>query len=213
MNKGALMIPENANIKMILRHSFRSSFAEDDDYKTIGLNDYGILKASEFGESIEYPFGELYSSEINRCIQTLHYMTKGSKLIKIAPDCLTHVFTYDNRLADSQIRLRESLKQIIIDLDSGIDIPGFYTLKDTVKKILDFIFQTGNKEQTIDIYCTHDFHIAMMTTVLFKDAVSLDKLNANWPRMLEGLFIYGPRDYFCCIWRGSRSYFKEFLLV
>ena len=212
MTLGAQSIPDNINVKMILRHSFRPPFVGEKDYRTEKLNDYGILKAIEFGKSIDYPTGDLYSSKVERCVQTLYYMTEGSPNIKIAAEYLTYVFTYDNKLADTQIRSIGSLKETILKLKEGTVIPGLFPIHCTVKKMLDFIFQTGNKGHSMDIYCTHDFQIAMMIVVMFDDVTTLDAIRSNWPEMLEGLFLYGTRNTFTCIWRGTSKQFDQFLL-
>lgn len=211
LNEGAKGIPKDANVKMIFRHSFRDSFIGEKDYQTMPLNEYGILKAREFGYSIEYPIGNMYSSKLERCIQTLEYMT-GSSKITIAPEYLTTIFTYDNEIADAQIKLLDSLKKVIIELKEGKIIPGFYPINITVKKIIDFIFMTGNKKHSIDLYCTHDFHIGMMLAIMFDEIETIDDLAANWPNMLEGMFLYGMRESFYCSWRGKTKHFDNYLI-
>lgn len=210
LNKGAKSIPENVNVKMIFRHSFRDSFLGGKDYQTMPLNEYGILKAKELGFCIEYPIGTTYSSELERCVQTIEYMTESDR-ITIVPEYLTNVFTYDNEIADTQIKQLGSLKKVIIELKKGETIPGFYPINVTVKKIIDFVFNTGNRECCIDLYCTHDFHIGMLLAVMFDDIDTIDDLAANWPNMLEGMLLYGTRDSFHCLWRGKIKNFNSFL--
>lgn len=211
LNEGAKNIPENVNIKMIFRHSFRDSFLGEKDYQTMPLNEYGILKAIELGSEIEYPIGNLYSSKLERCVQTLRYMTKSDK-ITIVPEYLTTVFTYDNEIADTQIKLLGSLKKVIIELKKGVTIPGFYPINVTVKKIIDFLFKGNSKKCCIDLYCTHDFHIGMLLVVMFDEIDSVDDLVDNWPNMLEGMLLYGERDSFYCLWRGKMKYFRNYLI-
>ena len=205
LNDNAKRIPANVNVKMIFRHSFRDSFVEESDYRTMPLNEYGIQQAKAFGHSIEYPVGSIYSSELERCKQTVKCMTNKDN-VNVVPEILTTVFTYDSVLADQQIRKLGSLKQTVIELKRGNIPPGFYPLEKIVTKILDFIFTTGNKGHTIDLYCTHDFHIGMMLVMLFDDINTLDALQANWPRMLEGILLYGSRVSFYCYWRGKFSH-------
>lgn len=175
------------------------------------LNEYGIQKAMELGYCIEYPIGDLYSSKLERCIQTLEYMTESDN-ITIVPKYLTTVFTYDNEIADTQIKLLGSLKKVIIELKGGKTIPGFYPINITVKRIIDFVFNTGNKGSCIDLYCTHDFHIGMLLAVMFDDIDTIDDLAANWPNMLEGMLLYGTRESFYCFWRGKTKYFRNYLI-
>lgn len=211
LNEGIKHIPENVNVKMIFRHSFRDSFVKEKDYQIITLNEYGILKAKELGNNIAYPIGGLYSSKLDRCVQTLEYMTDNKEII-VAPDYLTTVFTYDNETADAQIKLLGSLKKVIIELKQGKTIPGFYPINATVKKIIDFVFTTGNKKHSIDLYCTHDFHIGMMLAIMFDEIETVEDLTTNWPNMLEGMLLYGTREAFFCIWRGKIRYFTNYLM-
>lgn len=205
MNENAKRIPHNKNIKMIFRHSFRDPFVGENDYRTMPLNEYGIQQAKDLGKAIEYPLGGVYSSSLKRCKQTLKYMTNNSKII-VVPEFLTKVFTYDSELADQQIRRLGSLKKAVIELKKANTLPGFYSLDIIVNNILDFVFSTGNKEHSIDLYCTHDFHIGMILAYLFEDINNLDDMQDNWPRMLEGILLYGSRDAFYCFWRGKSKY-------
>lgn len=139
LNDNAKRIPANVNVKMIFRHSFRDSFVGESDYRTMPLNEYGIQQAKAFGHSIEYPVGSIYSSELERCKQTVKCMTDKDN-VKVVPEILTTVFTYDSVLADQQIRKLGSLKKTVIELKRRNILPGFYPLEKIVTKILDFIF-------------------------------------------------------------------------
>lgn len=211
LSKDAEYIPQNANVKMIFRHSYRDPFVKEKDYQTMPLNEYGIRKAQDLGKSIEYHIGEMYSSELQRCIQTLKYMTNSDR-ITIAADYLTSVFTYDNKLADEQIELLGSLKKVIIELKTEETLPGFYPINETVKRMIDFVFSTGNRDHSIDLYCTHDFHIGMMLAVMYDDINTIETLSANWPNMLEGMLLFGTRKSFYCLWRGQKKYFYNYLI-
>lgn len=211
LNKDAKRIPKDANVKLIFRHSFRDSFVDKEDYRTKSLNEYGIMKAQEFGKSIEYPLGNIYSSTIKRCIETLEHMTSNSRPI-ITTDYLTSVFTYDNELADKHIRILGSLKNVLIKLKNKEMVPGFYPIDNTVKKIINFLFDTGNKQCCIDLYCTHDFHIGLLLIMMFDDIKTIDDLIINWPNMLEGMLIYGSRKSFYCIWRGKLKHFDNYFV-
>lgn len=209
LNSDAKRIPDNTNVKMIFRHSFRDSFIGESDYRTMPLNEYGIQQAKAFGHAIEYPVGSIYSSELERCKQTVKYMTDNDN-VHVVPEILTTVFTYNSVLADQQIRKFGSLKKTVLELKRGNTVPGFYPLSMIVNEILDFVFTTGNKDHTIDLYCTHDFHIAMLLTMLFDDINELKDIQDNWPKMLEGILLYGSRDSFYCYWRGkSRHVCRE----
>ena len=81
-----------------------------------------------------------------------------------------------------------------------------------MKKIIDFVFTTGNKKHSIDLYCSHDFYIGMMLDIMFDEIETVEDLTTNWPNMLEGMLLYGTREAFFCVWRGKIRYFTNYLM-
>lgn len=68
--------------------------------------------------------------------------------------------------------------------------------------ILNYIFSTGNEANKLDMYCTHDLQLAMLNSALFYSKSSIEDIEHHWPKMLEGMFFWGKREDFSCVWRG-----------
>ena len=77
--------------------------------------------------------------------------------------------------------------------------------------MLDYIFKNGNENGKLDMYCTHDFHIALMICKIF-DIKEQKDIILQWPHMLEGFFVGGSRENFSLIWRGRCKHLINFLL-
>ena len=98
---------------------------------------------------------------------------------------------------------------IIIHKLSTDGLPGFNTIEDAAKIMLDFIFANGNDGNTVDLFCTHDFQMAILYAYLFDFTASEEELKYNkWPMMLEGMVFWGTRSHFWCSWRDE---IKEFM--
>lgn len=75
--------------------------------------------------------------------------------------------------------------------------------------MLDYIFDNGNIENTVDLFCTHDFQMAILYAYLFDfGKIKDDFIKNKWPMMLEGMIIWGARNHFWCSWRNE---VKEFI--
>lgn len=83
-------------------------------------------------------------------------------------------------------------------------LPGFNSVEDATKIMVDFMFANGNKENSVDLFCTHDFQMAILYAGLFNFAETKDSIiNNKWPMMLEGMIFWGNRNHFWCAWRGE----------
>lgn len=214
MEVAANSVPDDVNVKLIIRHSIRPSLKDSEDPDNVLLSSEGELLAQEFGINIQYSIGELHSSFVPRCIQTLNYILRGkndTKNIIIKRDVLSDVFSYDRELSDQVFKKEGSMKKVVYLLNDGVFLPGFNTLESSARRMLDYIFNTGGVYRTLDIYCTHDFHIALLLTALWKNNVTLKSIEENWPNMLEGLFIWGERNDFYCSWRYMKGHFVNFM--
>ena len=98
--------------------------------------------------------------------------------------------------------------RIIYELNNGA-LPGFNSLGKASNIMLDYIFDNGNIENTVDLFCTHDFQLAILYAYLF-DFVKIkdDFIKNKWPMMLEGMIMWGARNHFWCSWRNG---VKEFI--
>ena len=213
MEISAEMIPAHTNIKLLLRHSIRISINKSNDPDDLLLTREGIIMAQSFGKNIQYSIGKVYSSHFRRCVQTVEQILIGRNQYRVihTDECLSSSFVCLNDI-EGQIAISKlGIKRTVCLLASGIHIAGINTLNYCVRRILDFIFSSGNTVDTLDIYCTHDLHIAMVNASMFGIS-QLDEVRGNWPYMLEGIYLWGKREDFYVAWRGQTKRMKNFLI-
>ena len=91
MEFGAEGLPDQRNIKLLLRHSIRDSITKAEDAEKMLLTHEGIMLAQHFGRNIQYPIGDIYSSNNKRCVQTVEEMMIGNGISQaiIEEECLS----------------------------------------------------------------------------------------------------------------------------
>lgn len=214
MSDDSLTIPDGVNVKMVFRHSFRDTLQGKENPDIVPLNEEGKRAAIEFGMGLDPEIGQMHSSFAPRCIQTLEYINTGKKSsvpIVVSKEILGEGFTMNKKLADQSFKLEGSLKGVAYSLVNEIAVSGFYPIRRTTKSMLDYIFKTGNDVNKLDLYCTHDFHIALMISLIF-NLNEQTVIVSQWPRMLEGFFAWGTREDFQIIWRGQYRHLENFLV-
>ena len=195
-------------VKLVFRHSLRPPLYNVNNPDNVLLSEEGLLRAREFGNQISLPIGEIHSSHIERCVQTSKCIIESKKLnseVILSRDVLGDVFSVDRDIANASIR-HFSLKGVIKKMIDEESVPGLRKMEDCVRDLLDYFFGTGNTIGTVDLYCTHDFHIAMLYAVLFRESATMDEIISNWPDMLEGMVFCGTRNDFWCFWRGRSKH-------
>lgn len=205
LEDSARLLPSSGNIKFIFRHSLRPTLQGVKKHEKVRLTIEGEKLATELGESISYSIGELHSSIIPRCIQTINCIMENrqeQRNIILSQEVLTDVFAKDREIANISFKKIGSLKKLVYNLQSGEPIKGFRPFDDCISMILDYIFSTGNKANKLDLYCTHDLQLAMLNSALFYPESSIEVIEHHWPNMLEGMFFWGKRENFYCVWRG-----------
>ena len=211
MEKGALLVPSGANCKIVFRHSIRGKI-ESGIGREVMLTNEGIELARSFGRNLNYDIGVIASSSCDRNIQTCNEILKGKKVQKsiiIASKELEGPQTKDEKVCGMFFEKMNFRSDIIIHKLVTEGIPGFNTIEDAAKIMLDYIFANGNAENSVDLFCTHDFQMAILYAYLFGFKSSEEELKyTKWPMMLEGMICWGTRNHFWCSWRDQ---IKEFI--
>lgn len=206
MENATKKIPENANCKIIFRHSIRGKIDSGVGRK-VKLTDEGVELARFFGRNLETEIGFVASSSCDRNIQTCEEILLGAKCkreIIIAPNELEGPQTKDKGLSDKVFEQYNFANNEIIYQMKKDCLPGFNSVEDATKIMVDFMFANGNKENSVDLFCTHDFQMAILYAGLFNFAETKDSIiNNKWPMMLEGMIFWGNRNHFWCAWRGE----------
>lgn len=213
MEKATKNIPENSNVKIIFRHSIRGKI-ESGIGRDVRLTDEGIEIAKFFGRNLETEIGFVASSSCDRNIQTCEEILLGAnckKEIIIAPNELEGPQTKDKGLSDKVFEQYNFANNEIIYQMKKDCLPGFNSVEDATKIMVDFMFANGNKENSVDLFCTHDFQMAILYAGLFNFAETKDSIiNNKWPMMLEGMIFWGNRNHFWCAWRGEVKEYNNF---
>ena len=213
MENATKKIPENANCKIIFRHSIRGKIDSGVGRK-VKLTDEGVELARFFGRNLETEIGFVASSSCDRNIQTCEEILLGAKCkreIIIAPNELEGPQTKDKGLSDKVFEQYNFANNEIIYQMKKDCLPGFNSVEDATKIMVDFMFANGNKENSVDLFCTHDFQMAILYAGLFNFAETKDSIiNNKWPMMLEGMIFWGNRNHFWCTWRGEVKEYTNF---
>lgn len=210
METGAMHVPNGANCKIVFRHSIRGKI-ERGIGREVMLTDEGIELARSFGRYVHYDIGVVASSSCNRNIQTCNEILLGKGVKKeliIASKELEGPQTKERIISDRVFEHYNYRSDIIINKLVAEGLPGFNSIEVAAKIMLNFIFANGNEPNTVDLFCTHDFQMAILYAYLFGFTSSEEDLKYNkWPMMLEGMILWGTRKHFWCSWRKK---IKEF---
>ena len=215
MEFGASQVPLYANCKILFRHSVRGDI-QSGYGRDVKLTNEGIELARNFGRNLNYTVGYFASSSCGRNIQTckeILYGKKEEREVCIAREELERPQIQNQLLSDQAFELYKYRSDIVVHKLKTEGLPGFYSIDKSTKKILDYIFSKGNKETTVDLFCTHDFQLAIVFACLYDFAATEESLKKNtWPMMLEGMIFWGQRDHFWCSWRNETKEFKNYLM-
>jgi len=209
MEESAKLCPKEHNIKILLRHSIR----QDIEDKEAQLTREGIKIAELFGKRLGANIGTISSSFIQRCIDTCNEIIKGynkthleykSVILKSKMLQMPHNM---NIPESKETWEKLGMEGIFDGFAKNMDMPGIYDLETSVNHILDYIFETGNENDTIDIYCAHDFQLSMLLLYLNEKKYEYKQLlfsgDETWPFMLEGMFLWKDNNQIKIAWRGE----------
>lgn len=195
-------------MKLLIRHSTRPPLKGSKDPDSVLLTKEGVTKAVDLGKSLRLPIRNCYSSNIPRCLQTLESILEGAQQkrdIKFNEILSLGMFEDQNLCREFIIEnsLRYTIYRIYPEI-SKMDIPmGFIDIHTCASKILKLLFDEDDDDNFLDIYCTHDYQIAVLVTLLFNCDVTVDSIKEMWPEMLEGIYFSGQPTNLKCYYRNQ----------
>lgn len=214
METGAKKVPLGENCKIIFRHSIRGEITSGVG-RDVTLTNEGIELARNFGRHLDLQIGFVASSSCLRNIQTCEEILHGAQTdrdIVLAQKELEEPQTKDRTLSGETFEKHNyQTTEILLKLKNE-KLLGFNSIEAATKIMLDFIFSNGNIENTVDLFCTHDFQMAILYACLFDFASTKENIQKNWPMMMEGMILYGTRNHFWCSWRNETREFTNFLI-
>lgn len=202
MDLGFQYIPKGSNVKLLIRHSFRPTLKGIKNPDGVRLTKQGLFEATKFGQSLPMDIGYCCSSPIIRCRETIQAISRLPENAIETSDVLGYSFIENNEIATTMFS-NYSLKEIVHLMSHQSKIDGFISGQVGVRNIIDLLFSNGGESDKLDIFCTHDMHLALIDSLLFSSYNSIEDIRNNWPNMLEGMWFWGNRMNFYISWRGQ----------
>ncbi|GHT62971.1 phosphoglycerate mutase [Bacteroidia bacterium] len=179
---------ENDKISLLIRHADRDKIPAGEFGNDVLLNEKGEERALSFGKSLsELKINKIFTSPVQRCVQTAEYITKGyGKSLEITQshelgDPGLHIS--DDQVA-GKFFLTEGFDELYYRITHNIDIPGISVTKEFNTNMTDFLTE-NSKENGLTIFVTHDllvahYHFSINGKIYPKD---------DWVKYLGGLIL------------------------
>jgi broad specificity phosphatase PhoE len=178
-------IPSDQAVNVLMRHSIRFPIESDAEIFTAQLTPEGENLAYFFGSWVNtrYQIGKIFSSPINRCVETGKFLGKGAGngRIVLPEPVLAH--PNENGEYDS----------MDIFLESG-------KWPKRIKNIAHSLIPE-KRQKTLNFHISHDSVIVLMAAYWLNLDLRAPK---DWPRFLEPLFFLDSPDGLIISFRGQR---------
>lgn len=181
----------NEKISLLIRHADRNDIPKGSFGSEILLNENGIQNAIRFGMTlVEKKINRIYTSPVQRCVQTAEYITKGYgnsiEIIETIALGAPGLHITDEKIA-GEFYLQYGFDEMYKLFIQGKEIPGITNINELNYRITNFITENTTTNGTT-IFITHDMLIAFYHFSINKKVYSKD----NWINYLTGLtFING----------------------
>jgi hypothetical protein len=151
MEKSAELCPDGHNIKMLIRHSIRQDVRDD-----AGLEAIAQLTREE----------KKWLNVLENHSKYNHDIIETEMLQR--PHC-------KNVQEEHSTWEKIGMNGIFDGFAKNTDMSGIYDLETSVNLMVNYLFETGNKNNSIDIFCTHDFQLAMLLLFLMEGIWNINK--------------------------------------
>lgn len=199
---GIVLLPSNRPLALLTRHSVRESGNGIPSYD-LPLTPEGVALAERWGRELTMPLHGLYSSPVERCVDTALAMARGAgtslevrpATTLVEPGCFVHslieagpLFLTLGPLAFINRHLQEPL--------AGLLSPKAGTAK-LIRHIQDNLGPPGS----LTVHVTHDTILAaFIYHLLARDEID----ETDWPWMMEGAWLwFDDEDVLRWVWRGE----------
>ena len=175
-------------LALILRHSDRYEIKKSEFGNDVLLNAQGIEKAKIFGKELRnYKINKIYTSPIERCVQTAENIVIGYKkqieIIKTEALGDPGIHVSDANLL-GQYYFEYGFWKIFENFKNNIPVDGLYFKKQVKEKFDAFLLEKMQKDG-LTLFITHDWQVAF-----YAYAKQINEFTKNnWINYLEGLII------------------------
>jgi broad specificity phosphatase PhoE len=199
-------LPVDVPVTLLTRHSIREQPKNRIAGYDIPLTEEGVALAREWGRNLDRPISGLYSSPVQRCVNTAQAMAEGAGIELAVHTHATLVepgsyvqdlpvagpyFMKLGPLAFAQKHLRNEVR-------------GVLSPEEGAKQLLQHLKGCLGDPGTLTIQVTHDTILAAFIYFLRCES-EIDE--PHWPWMMEGAFVWFEDDIVHWIWRGEAGSF------
>jgi broad specificity phosphatase PhoE len=176
----------NEKISLLLRHSNREDIPKGSFGNEILLNEKGIQNAISFGESlVEKKINRIFTSPIERCVQTAEYITKGYgkslEIIETVALGSPGLHISDEKIA-GEFFLEYGFDEMYNRFMQGHEIPGIPSVNELNHRIATFL-KENTTQNGRTLFITHDMLIVFYHFSINKKVYTKD----NWVNYMTGL--------------------------
>ena len=189
-------VPKNKSVILLLRHSAREKLAQDFSVSYVqSITERGKEIAFELGNILGDRLGDVHSSPLTRCVETVQYIQMGANnkrtihKNRILGD--PGVFVLDGKLGGKTWfeYSNEEINESLCGLHAR-PLPGLAWGYEAAMFALQSILFEVSSESGIHLFTTHDSILAGICSHFFGKKLSLQ----DWPEFLEGAFIWVEED-------------------
>lgn len=202
MSEALKQIPNNKPVSLLLRHSIRESAPHGHVTYQLPLTDEGVALAKWWGGQLGYPIHGLYSSPVERCLDTAKWLAEGAGIeMKIAQERLLvepGCYVLDGYLASPSFKSMGPV--VFTNAFLNETVPGMESPIKGAHRILTYMEERESKYPGITVHVTHDTILAAFIYALIEGELE----ESDWPQMLEGTFVWFESDSIQLLWRGEQ---------
>jgi broad specificity phosphatase PhoE len=173
-------------ISLLLRHSDREDIPIGSFGNEILLNDKGIQNAISFGESLaEKKVNRIFTSPVERCVQTAEYITKGYgnsvEIVETVALGAPGLHISDEKIA-GEFFLEHGFDEMYNRFMQGKEIPGIPSETELNHRITTFL-KENTTQNGRTLFITHDMLIVFYHFSINKKVYTKD----SWVNYMTGL--------------------------
>lgn len=188
---GLKIIPKNTPVAIVMRHAERFDIERGKVGLDVSLTEDGRKSAFKLGsEYLKGNMANVYSSYVERCLDTGENILKGAENTKIKIEPLTI-------LAGDEIFINDFIKMSNFYMTNGMlelldlaydrkKIVGLNNIEASVYNFINVILEKIENQNGINLFITHDMFISLIAGEIFRHKTVAD----NWPDFMEAIFIW-----------------------
>ena len=183
-------IPRDRPVALLMRHSNRFPIDDPEYPYQAALTEEGFRLAEEFGFHLRAHFrpGRVMSSPVGRCIDTAAAIARGAGW---SVEVLSHTLLSHDHILPAWTLTEQG--------GCGSQIP------EQVLETIDLLLEHDGDRPVLEVMVTHDTIVGAVVGCVLKASV----LGEDWPRYLEGVFIWKDGDSIHLLWRGIEQVFQS----